>query len=73
MHTSRKVVVVTCASQGIGAETVKAFHALNYRIVATARGSKRHQATSSTRSCISMTPFVTGQILHVDGDQSAGH
>ena len=37
MSTSQKVVVVTGASQGIGAETVKAFRKLNYRIVATAR------------------------------------
>ena len=40
MDTSQKVVVVTGASQGIGAETVKAFRALNYRIVATARSIK---------------------------------
>jgi NAD(P)-dependent dehydrogenase (short-subunit alcohol dehydrogenase family) len=40
MSTSQKVVVVTGASQGIGAETVKAFRALNYRIVATARSIK---------------------------------
>jgi len=40
MGTSQKVVVVTGASQGIGAETVKAFRALNYRIVATARSIK---------------------------------
>ena len=37
MSTSQKVVVVTGASQGIGAETVKAFRKLDYRIVATAR------------------------------------
>jgi len=30
--------------------------------------------TSSTRSCFWKTlPFVTGEILHVDGGQSAGH
>ncbi len=40
MGTSQKVVVVTGASQGIGAETVKAFRMLNYRIVATARSIK---------------------------------
>ncbi|QUN32417.1 SDR family oxidoreductase (plasmid) [Cupriavidus sp. KK10] len=37
MSTSQKVVVVTGASQGIGAESVKAFRALGYRVVATAR------------------------------------
>jgi NAD(P)-dependent dehydrogenase (short-subunit alcohol dehydrogenase family) len=40
MSTSQKVVVVTGASQGIGAEAVKAFRALGYRIVATARSIK---------------------------------
>ncbi|WP_144139471.1 SDR family NAD(P)-dependent oxidoreductase [Paraburkholderia sp. BCC1884] len=37
MSTSQKVVVVTGASQGIGAELVKAFRKLDYRVVATAR------------------------------------
>jgi NAD(P)-dependent dehydrogenase (short-subunit alcohol dehydrogenase family) len=40
MSASQKVVVVTGASQGIGAETVKAFRKLDYRIVATARSIK---------------------------------
>ena len=40
MSTSRKVVVVTGASQGIGTEVVKAFRRLDYRIVATARSIK---------------------------------
>jgi NAD(P)-dependent dehydrogenase (short-subunit alcohol dehydrogenase family) len=40
MSRSQKVVVVTGASQGIGAETVKAFRKLDYRIVATARSIK---------------------------------
>ncbi|MEI5996080.1 SDR family oxidoreductase [Paraburkholderia bengalensis] len=37
MSTSQKVVVVTGASRGIGAQVVKAFRKLDYRIVATAR------------------------------------
>jgi NAD(P)-dependent dehydrogenase (short-subunit alcohol dehydrogenase family) len=40
MSTSHKVVVVTGASQGIGAEVVKAFRKLDYRVVATARTIK---------------------------------
>lgn len=40
MSTSQKVVVVTGASQGIGAETVRAFRNLGYHIVATARSIK---------------------------------
>jgi NAD(P)-dependent dehydrogenase (short-subunit alcohol dehydrogenase family) len=37
MSTSQKVIIVTGASQGIGAELVKAFRKLDHRIVATAR------------------------------------
>jgi NAD(P)-dependent dehydrogenase (short-subunit alcohol dehydrogenase family) len=40
MGNSQKVIVVTGASQGIGAEVVKAFRKLDYRIVATARSIK---------------------------------
>jgi NAD(P)-dependent dehydrogenase (short-subunit alcohol dehydrogenase family) len=40
MGTSQKVVVVTGASQGIGAEVVKAFRKLEYCVVATARSIK---------------------------------
>jgi NAD(P)-dependent dehydrogenase (short-subunit alcohol dehydrogenase family) len=40
MSTSNKVVVVTGASQGIGAEVVKAFRERGYRVVATARSIK---------------------------------
>ncbi|KPA88181.1 MULTISPECIES: SDR family NAD(P)-dependent oxidoreductase [Pseudomonas] len=37
MSNASKVVVITGASQGIGAEVVKAFRALDYRVVATSR------------------------------------
>jgi NAD(P)-dependent dehydrogenase (short-subunit alcohol dehydrogenase family) len=40
MSTVKKVVVVTGASQGIGAEAVAAFRALDYRVVATSRSIK---------------------------------
>jgi NAD(P)-dependent dehydrogenase (short-subunit alcohol dehydrogenase family) len=40
MSTSHKVIVVTGASQGIGAEVVKAFRKVDYRVVATARSIK---------------------------------
>lgn len=37
MNNAQKVVIVTGASQGIGAEIVKGFRAKDYRVVATAR------------------------------------
>ncbi|MGA7811720.1 SDR family oxidoreductase, partial [Caballeronia sp.] len=40
MSTAQKVVVVTGASQGIGAELVKAFRGRGYSVVATARTIK---------------------------------
>lgn len=40
MSTSQKVVVITGASQGIGAELVEAFRERDYRVVATARSIK---------------------------------
>jgi NAD(P)-dependent dehydrogenase (short-subunit alcohol dehydrogenase family) len=40
MSNSKKVVVVTGASQGIGAAVVKAFRDLDYRVVATSRSIK---------------------------------
>jgi NAD(P)-dependent dehydrogenase (short-subunit alcohol dehydrogenase family) len=40
MSTAQKVVVITGASQGIGAELVKAFRKRDYRVVATARSIK---------------------------------
>jgi len=40
MSTSRKVVVVTGASRGIGAAIVRAFRELDYAVVATSRSTK---------------------------------
>ena len=46
MSTSHKVVVITGASQGIGAELVKAFRERDYRVVATARSIKPSDDTN---------------------------
>ena len=40
MSNTQKVVIVTGASQGIGAELVQAFRAHNYRVIATSRSIK---------------------------------
>src|SRR5471030_200172 len=53
MSASQKVVVVTGASQGIGAEVVKAFRKLDYRVVATSR---------------SITPSDDPNVLTIAGD-----
>lgn len=56
MSNSKKVVVVTGASQGIGAALVKAFRDLDYRVVATSR---------------SIQPSTDPDILTVAGDIAA--
>jgi NAD(P)-dependent dehydrogenase (short-subunit alcohol dehydrogenase family) len=53
MNKSQRVVVVTGASQGIGAHVVKAFRKLDYRIVATSR---------------SIRPSDDENILNIAGD-----
>ena len=111
MSTSHKVVVVTGASQGIGAEVVKAFRKLDYRaatwlacppapltprVNAVAPGiiktpmhaPETHEALGAFHPLgrmgemsdiadailfLDSAPFITGEILHVDGGQSAGH
>lgn len=40
MSTDRKVVIITGASQGIGAALVQAYRSRNYRVVATSRSIK---------------------------------
>src|SRR5471032_2941505 len=40
MSNSKKVVVITGASQGLGAAAVKAYRELGYRVVATSRSIK---------------------------------
>src|SRR6201994_4284518 len=53
MSTTQKVAVITGASQGIGAELVKAYRARGYSVVATAR---------------SITPSDDRNVLAVAGD-----
>jgi NAD(P)-dependent dehydrogenase (short-subunit alcohol dehydrogenase family) len=136
MNTSRKVVVVTGASRGIGAAIVRAFRELDYAVVATSRSIEpsgdsvlsaltKGGLNAATRSLaieyarkgirvnavalgiirspmhvpethdalgafnplgrigemsdiadailfLDSAPFITGEILHVDGGQSAG-
>jgi NAD(P)-dependent dehydrogenase (short-subunit alcohol dehydrogenase family) len=40
MNTERKVVIITGASQGIGAELVRAYRDRNFRVIATSRSIK---------------------------------
>jgi NAD(P)-dependent dehydrogenase (short-subunit alcohol dehydrogenase family) len=136
MNTSRKVVVVTGASRGIGAAIVRAFRELDYAVVATSRSIEpsgdsvlsaltKGGLNAATKSLaieyarkgirvnavalgiirspmhvpethdalgafnplgrigemsdiadailfLDSAPFITGEILHVDGGQSAG-
>jgi NAD(P)-dependent dehydrogenase (short-subunit alcohol dehydrogenase family) len=59
MGIEQKVAVIAGASRGVGAAFVRAYCDRNYRVVTTARSQS--------------AGFVTGEILHVDGGQSAGH
>lgn len=73
-----KVVVATGASQGIGAAVVKAFRKLGYRIVATSRSIEPSDDENILTIAgdivfLDSAPFTTGDILHVDGGQGAGH
>jgi NAD(P)-dependent dehydrogenase (short-subunit alcohol dehydrogenase family) len=52
-HESRKVVIITGASQGIGAEIADTFHRAGYAVVATAR---------------SISPSDAPDVLTVEGD-----
>lgn len=72
-----KVVVATGASQGIGAAVVKAFRKLGYRIVATSRSIEPSDDENILTIAgdivfLDSAPFITGDILHVDGGQGAG-
>jgi NAD(P)-dependent dehydrogenase (short-subunit alcohol dehydrogenase family) len=68
---SPRVVVITGASQGIGASLVPAYDGLG-----TLHPMGRMGETSDVVSAImylESAPFVTGEFMHVDGGQSAGH
>ena len=55
MSSEQKVVIITGASQGIGADLVRAYRDLNYRVIATSRSIK---------------PSADADILAVPGDIS---
>lgn len=57
MSNSKKVIVITGASQGPGAEMVKAFRDLDYKVVATSRSIK---------------PSTDADIHTVAGDRRSG-
>src|SRR5437764_1440631 len=110
MSIERKVAIITGASQGLGAELVRAYRNRNYRVVANSRSiapsrdsdvlavaadiihppmnpEATHEALAKLHPVGRMgeardiaeavlylehAPFVTGEILRVDGGQHAG-
>ena len=83
-----KVAIITGASQGIGAGAVQAYRKLGYAVVANSRhitssadpgvltvpGDIAAPGTGARLvDRVETAEFVTGEILHVDGGQSAGH
>ena len=67
MSTSQKVIVVTGASQGIGAEVVKAFRKLDYKIVATARSIKPSEDPNILTVAGDITDPATAQRVISEG------
>jgi NAD(P)-dependent dehydrogenase (short-subunit alcohol dehydrogenase family) len=71
--TAQPVAVITGASQGIGAGLVAGYRRLGYAAVANSRTI----SPSDDPMVLAVPghiapPFVPGEILHVDGGQSAG-
>lgn len=76
-HNNEKVAIVTGASQGIGAGITKAYRELGYVVIATARSIGPSEdpgiVTVGGVTYLESAPFVTGEVLCIDGGQSAGH
>jgi NAD(P)-dependent dehydrogenase (short-subunit alcohol dehydrogenase family) len=84
-----KVAIITGASQGIGAGLVAAYRKLGYSVVGTSRSiGDSHDSLAALHPLgrlgeisdvvdaivyLENAAFVTGEIRHVDGGQSAGH
>ena len=86
MSNQQKVIVVTGASQGMGAEAVKAFRSRGHHVVATARSIKPTDDAdllavagdigdpATARRVIDETVERFGRVdTLVDGGQVAGH
>jgi NAD(P)-dependent dehydrogenase (short-subunit alcohol dehydrogenase family) len=76
-QTSRKVAIITGGSQGIGASLVAAYCRQGWGVVATARTMKPTEVpdvlTVDGILFLEASPYITGEILHIDGGQIAGH
>ena len=76
MGIASKVAVITDASQGIGAALVTAHTVAEYAQLAALHPVGRLGEISDIVDAILYlegASLVTGEILHVDGGQSAGH
>ena len=83
MSSQPKVVIVTGASQGIGAGLVRGFRARGDQVVATSRSipagarpiGRMGEIAEIVEAVLYLdaAEFVTGEVLHVDGGQHAGH
>jgi NAD(P)-dependent dehydrogenase (short-subunit alcohol dehydrogenase family) len=83
----RRVAIVTGGSQGIGAGLVAGYRRQGWAVVASARrikagedpdvlaveGDLAEPATADRILFLESSPYITGEILHVDGGQTAGH
>ena len=75
-----KVAIITGASQGIGAGLTSAYRKLGYASSHAEMGALHPigrvgeiEDVVGGVLYLESAPFVTGEILHIDGGQSAGH
>jgi len=74
--SSQKVAIITGASQGIGAGLARAYRERGYSGMGALHPIGRVGEIEDVVDGVlylESAPFVTGEILHIDGGQSAGH
>ena len=84
MTPERKVVVITGASRGIGAQLSKAYRHIGYQVIASSRSMRKSDDPAilviegditrpeTAERILGTAAERFGEILHVDGGWSAG-
>ena len=69
---SSRTVVITGASSGIGLALATAFAGNGARVVANSRHITQSHTLTPAVMYLECAPFVSGEVLHVDGGAHAG-